>query len=98
MHELLIFLSSLLIVFLLGLQSLNVNGGYKVLAAITSFGVGMCNFYILKQIPKETSGDMAAIAYLAGGPIGIVLSMKSHAFITKYAKVFEETLKKLVGR
>jgi hypothetical protein len=95
MHEFLIFLSSVSIVFLLGLQSLNVNGGYKVLAAVTSFGIGLCNFYILKQVPKETSGDLAAIAYLAGGPIGIVLSMKTHAWITRNVKVVEEYFRKI---
>lgn len=75
----LLFFSSLFMVFLLGMQSLNVNGGHYMAAAVTSILIGVCNFFVLRYIP--TSQDMSFwpfIAYIAGGPIGIVLSILFH--------------------
>jgi hypothetical protein len=40
MTELILFTSTFILVFALGLQSLNVNNGHFVLAAITSFVIG----------------------------------------------------------
>ena len=41
MNALLLFGSTLALVFFLGLQSLNVNGGRYLAAVFTSFGIGI---------------------------------------------------------
>ena len=76
MNEAWLFLSTLVLVFALGLQSLNVNGGHYVAAFATSFLIGAANLVVLKLAPNATLTEI--IAYLSGGPIGIVLSMAAH--------------------
>ncbi len=74
----LLFLSSLFMVFMLGMQSMNVNGGHYLAAALTSFGIGFCNFFVLRYIPNGNFEILPFSAYVAGGPVGIVLSMWFH--------------------
>ena len=74
----LLFLSSFLIVFLLGLQSKNVNGNHYLLAALTSAGIGICNFYVIRSVPAQQLTWQAFLGYVSGGPVGIVLSMWIH--------------------
>lgn len=78
MTELTLFLSSFLLVFALGLQSLNVNGGHYVAAFFTSFLIGGGNLIVLKLAPNAGATEMAA--YLLGGPLGIICSMIFHAY------------------
>ena len=77
MNALYLFLSCFLLVLFLGLQQLNVAGGHRVLAALTSFAIGGANLAILKIMPGPT-GWLEVVAYLAGGPVGIVASMALH--------------------
>ena len=76
MTELALFVSTFGLVFCLGIQSLNVNGGHYVAAFITSFAIGAGNLVVLKLAPSATPTEMAA--YLFGGPFGIVASMIAH--------------------
>ena len=76
MTELALFVSTFGLVFCLGTQSLNVNGGHYVAAFITSFAIGARNLVVLKLAPSATPTEMAA--YLIGGPFGIVASMIAH--------------------
>lgn len=76
MTELALFVSTFGLVFCLGLQSLNVNGGHYVSAFVTSFAIGAGNLVVLKLAPSATPTEMAA--YLIGGPFGIVASMIAH--------------------
>lgn len=76
MTELLLFLSTFLLVFFLGLQSLNVNGGHTRAAFCTSFGIGLGNLILFKLAPNANWSE--CLAYLAGGPLGIVSSMTVH--------------------
>ncbi len=76
MTELALFGSTFGLVFCLGTQSLNVNGGHYVAAFITSFAIGAGNLVVLKLAPSATPTEMAA--YLIGGPFGIVASMIAH--------------------
>jgi len=76
MNALLLFLSTLLLVFFLGLQSLNVNQGRYVSAFFTSFGIGVGNLALYKLAPEASGAEV--VAYLSGGPIGIVCSMAVH--------------------
>lgn len=76
MLELALFASTFVTVFALGLQSLNVNGGHFVAAFFTSFLIGAGNLIVLKIVPQSDVAQM--LAYLAGGPVGIVASMAVH--------------------
>lgn len=68
--------STFALVFFLGLQSLNVNGGRHVAAFFTSLGIGTSNLVLFKLAPDSSGLEIAA--YLAGGPFGIVASMWAH--------------------
>ena len=76
MTTLLIFASTFITVFALGFQSLNVNGGHYRAAFLNSFLIGAGNLAILKIVPDANAIQMAA--YLAGGPLGIIVSMWAH--------------------
>lgn len=76
-----LLLSTYALVFALGLQSLNVNGGHYRAAFITSLGIGASNLVLFKMAP-DASG-LEIIAYLAGGPLGIVSAMRAHPYIVR---------------
>ncbi len=76
MIELALFASTFAVVFALGLQSLNVNGGHYVAAFITSFAIGASQLVLYKLVPHANL--VQVLAYLAGGPFGIVASMVAH--------------------
>lgn len=71
-----LFLSTFVLVFALGFQSLNVNGGHYWLAFFTSFAIGAANLVLYKLAPNANALEMAA--FLLGGPFGIVASMAAH--------------------
>lgn len=82
MTALILFASTYATVLALGLQSLNVNRGHRVLAACTSFGIGAGNLVLFKVLPGPT--DWLEIAgYLLGGPAGIVSAMALHPVLTR---------------
>ena len=56
MNALFIFAATFAVVLFLGLQSLNVNGGHKLLAVLTSFGISVANLFILKVMPGPPTG------------------------------------------
>lgn len=72
----LLFVSTFALVFFLGLQSLNVNGGRMAAAFFTSFGIGVSNLVLYKLAPD--AGGSEIVAYLTGGPLGIITSMWVH--------------------
>ncbi len=76
MNEIYLFGSTFVLVFALGFQSLNVNGGHYALAFVTSFAIGTANLVLYKMVPSATVTEMAA--FLLGGPFGIVASMAAH--------------------
>lgn len=76
MTSLALFASTFMLVFFLGLQSLNVNGGHFVAAFFTSFGIGVGNLVLYKLAPEATGMEIAA--FLMGGPFGIIASMLFH--------------------
>lgn len=63
MTALALFASTYLLVLFLGLQSLNVNGGHRLLPGPT--------------------GAAELLAYLAGGPAGILTSMAIHPWMVQ---------------
>lgn len=82
MNALFLFSATFFLVLFLGLQSLNVNGGHKLLAAVTSFGIGAANITVLKIMPGPT-GLLEIAAYLSGGPVGILTSMAIHPWMVR---------------
>ena len=72
-----LLLATFFVVFALGLQSLNVNGGHRLLAVLTSLVIGASNLVLFKLLPGPTHW-LEIAAYLAGGPLGIVASMAAH--------------------
>lgn len=81
MNELWLFVSTFVLVFALGLQSLNVNGGHYLAAFLTSFLIGGANLVVLKLAPNATLPEI--VAYLCGGPLGIVASMAAHRRVVR---------------
>ena len=71
-----LFASTFVVVFALGLQSLNVNGGHYVAAFVTSFAIGGSQLVLYKLVPEANL--LQVIAYMTGGPFGIVTSMWAH--------------------
>ena len=76
MNALILFVSTFVLVFALGLQSLNVNGGHYRAAFFTSFAIGGANMILLKLGPDASALEIAA--FLGGGPFGIIISMWFH--------------------
>lgn len=81
MSELWLFGSTFVLVFGLGLQSLNVNGGHYMAAFLTSFVIGGANMVLFKLAPNASPTEIAA--YLLGGPFGIICSMAAHRRIVR---------------
>jgi len=71
-----LFVSTFLLVMLLGLQCLNVNNGHHWAAFFTSFGIGASNLVLFKLAPDANATEM--LAYMLGGPFGILAAMWLH--------------------
>jgi NADH:ubiquinone oxidoreductase subunit 6 (subunit J) len=72
----LIFVSTFVLVFALGFQSLNVNNGHYKAAFLTSFAIAASNLILFKTVPQ--AGVLEIGAYLIAGPFAIVCSMAVH--------------------
>lgn len=68
-----LFGSAFVVVFALGAQSLLVNNGRYFAAFGNSFLIGTCNLALYKLAPQ--ANDMEIVAFLLGGPFGIVAAM-----------------------
>jgi hypothetical protein len=73
MTALTLLVSTFLLVFFLGLQSLIVNAGHRTLAFLNSFAIGSANLALFKLAPDASGIEIAA--YLCGGPFGIIVAM-----------------------
>lgn len=73
---LLVFAATYVSVFTLGLQSLNVNQGHYVAAAVTSFFIGSGHILLYKYMPD--SGALQLAGYYLGGILGITSSIWFH--------------------
>lgn len=77
MNAVYLFLATYVTVFALGFQSLNVNQGHFKAAFIGSVIIGASNLAILKLVP-DTHSAIDIMAYLFGGPLGVISSMWVH--------------------
>lgn len=81
MTELTLFASTFFVVFLLGVQQLNVQHGHQLAAFFTSIGIGLAQLALFKLAPDASGTEIAA--YLSGGPIAIVCAMRAHPWMRK---------------
>ena len=82
MTALVIFVANFVLVMTLGLQNINVVGGHRLLAVLTSFAISAANLAILKMMIQPT-GMVEVLAYLASGALGILASMVCHPWMVK---------------
>jgi hypothetical protein len=76
-----LFVSTFVLVFALGIQSLNVNNGHRVAAVFTSFVIGTSNLVLFKLAPDASAAE--AVAFLMGGPFGIYAAMVAHPWLVR---------------
>ena len=79
-----LFISTFVLVFALGIQSLNVNNGHRVAAMFTSFFIGSSQMVLFKLAPSANWLEITA--FLLGGPLGIYAAMVAHPFLVKLIK------------
>lgn len=73
MTALALFASTCMLVMALGAQSLFVNNGRYLPAAINSFAIGGGNLILFKLAPDASGWEIAA--FVTGGPVGICAAM-----------------------
>jgi len=83
-----VFGSTFLTVFALGLQSLNVNQGHYLAAALTSGAISSGHLWLYKVMPNPTWFDLGG--YYLGGIAGIVTSMWFHRVVKAWWKARRE--------
>lgn len=89
MNALAIFLCTFSLTFLTGFQSQNIGGGHKRVSFITSALISLMSLVTVKVIANPTD-LFTDIAYIFGGPFGIVASLKLHPVIkNKFPRLFE---------
>lgn len=82
MSAVFIFVANFVLVMTLGLQNINVVGGHRLLAVLTSFAISGANLVILKMMLRPT-GAWEVVAYLLSGALGILASMVCHPWMAK---------------
>ncbi len=80
-----LFASTFVLVLALGLQSLNVNGGHRTAAVLTSFFISACNLVVITKIPAGLT-LIEITGYMAGGPTGILTSMALHPRLMRWMR------------
>ena len=82
MSEVILFTAAFVNVLALGLQNLNVVRGHYLLAFVTSFAIGIPFVAGVTMLPDATWS--ARIAFLLGGPFGIVAAMWIHPHLVRW--------------
>jgi len=80
----LMFAATYFSVFLLGLQSRNVNAGRYVAAVVTSLGISVANFMFVKF--ASTGDALAFVLSASGGCLGIASSIWFYENVVKREK------------
>ena len=76
-----LFASTFALVFLLGVQQLNVQHGHQAAAFVTSIAIGSSQLALYKMAPD--AGGIEIAAYLAGGPLAIICAMRVHPWLRR---------------
>lgn len=74
-----LFASTFALVFLLGVQQLNVQHGHQAAAFVTSIAIGGSQLALYKMAPD--AGGVEIAAYLSGGPLAIICAMRVHPWL-----------------
>lgn len=82
MTELTLFAAAYINVLALGLQQLNVMRGHVLAAFLTSFLIGIP--FVLGVTMLPNAGWSERIAFLLGGPFGIVSAMWLHPYLVRW--------------
>lgn len=86
MNALLFFAPTFALLLFLGLQSLNVNGGYRLLILLILIDSVVANLAVLKIMPSPTN-ELEAFAALLGGCLGsaggILASISIHPWMVR---------------
>jgi hypothetical protein len=81
MTALALFASTFALVFLLGVQQLNVQHGHQAAAFVTSLFIGVSQLVLYKMAPD--AGGLEIACYLAGGPLAIICAMRVHPWLRR---------------
>lgn len=76
MTAVLLFSSTYILVFSLGMQSLMVNRGHFIGAFFNSLVISVAQLVLLKLGPSAAGSEIAG--YILGGPFGIVSAMYAY--------------------
>ena len=76
-----LFASTFSLVFLLGIQQLNVHHGYRLASVSTSLAIGCAQLALFKLAPDADAVQIAG--FLSGGPVGIWCAMEAHPHLRK---------------
>jgi hypothetical protein len=83
----LLFFASFIVVFLLGIQQLNVEYRKYFASAITSVGLALSNYMLFKILPVGDFQFVQFLEYSLGGMLGVTLAMYAHDhFFPKHDK------------
>lgn len=74
MNATFVFIAQFTQIFFVGLQQMNVQHDRKTAAFFTSLCIGACSLASAILVVRN-GGVVESVAYLAGGPLGIVASM-----------------------
>jgi hypothetical protein len=74
-----LFMSTFCLVYLLGVQQLNVQGNHILLAMLTSLAIGTANLLVIRGASVlDWHSTVDVVLYLSGGVIGIASAMRTH--------------------
>jgi hypothetical protein len=82
----LIFICQFGVVYMLGVQSLNVRDGHYIGAAISSLLIGIFAFIttsIIGGLNVTDLGSVVGLSFLVAGPLGITAAMASHEWLVR---------------
>jgi len=79
---LLLFAITFVLVYLLGIQQLNVQFNQRTQAFVTSALIAMLQLWLFKLVPQPTN-DVENLAYVMGGPFGMVSAMQSYPWLAE---------------
>lgn len=78
-----LFAATFVVVFLLGIQQLNVTADHHLAAFVTAIAISAANLVLFKLLPGPTAAAELA-GYLLGGPCGIVASMRVYPRVVRW--------------
>jgi FtsH-binding integral membrane protein len=82
MNSVILFLSSFIIVFLLGFQSQVSRDKHWLFAFFISIGIGICQVFAMKVVPGASIAE--SFFFIIGGAFGISSSIIAHTHWSRW--------------